>query len=110
MTTQTQDTMNTIIRPSHRWDHYHQERAPEVGSPLWNHAQRAAAPMAKARTRGPKHEIMVAKRYMSNNRNAIHAIGGCRRSQRGEAIVLVSVDALRLAMKRGERVCADCLR
>ena len=66
--------------------------------------------MAKARTRGPKHEIMVAKRYMSNNRNAIHAIGGCRRSQRGEAIVLVSVDALRLAMKRGERVCADCLR
>src|SRR5690606_1019952 len=111
MTTQTPNTMTTVIRPSRRWDNYYQEWVPEVGSPLWNHAQRAEAAMAKARARGPEHEITVAKRHMSNPRNAIHAVGGCRRSQRGgRTIVPVSVEALRLAMRRGEHVCADCLR
>jgi hypothetical protein len=111
MTTPTPDTMNTITLPSRRWDHHHQEWVPEVGSPLWSLANRAEIAMDKARARGPEHEIIVAKRYMSNPHNSIHVVGGCRRSQRGgRTIVPVSVEAIRMAVRQGERVCATCLR
>lgn len=109
MTTPTPSTMNTITRPSRRWDDHHQEWVPEVGSPLWSLANRAEIAMDKARARGPEHEIIVAKRYMYKPHNAIHVVGGCRRSKRGGTIVPVSVEAIRLAMGRGENVCATCL-